>query len=89
MANQIAIRAMTRPGDELIIDRFSHAYLHEGGAPAALSGVSVYPLDVPRGIFSGDDVLAAIRPDDQHFARSRLVGHREHEQQRWRSNLAA
>ncbi len=73
MANQIAIRASTRPGDELIIDRFSHAYLYEGGAAAALSGVSVYPLDKPRGIFSAADVLAAIRPDDPHFARSRLV----------------
>jgi threonine aldolase len=73
MANQIAIRAVCEPGDELIIDATTHSYNYETGAAAALSGVSVRIIDGPRGIFDGPDVEARVRPPGAHFARSRLV----------------
>ena len=38
MANQIAVRTLCEPGDEIIMHQASHVYLYEGGAPAALSG---------------------------------------------------
>ncbi len=73
MANQVAIRAHTQPGDEIICHRTSHVYQYEGGAPAALSGCSVALIDGDRGMFTPADVSAALRAADPHFPRSRLV----------------
>jgi threonine aldolase len=73
MANQIAIRVHTRPGDEVICHENAHIRLYEGGGPAVLSGVLLYPLGGERGAFTGEQVRAAVRPDDPHFARTRLV----------------
>src|SRR5216117_2703315 len=39
MANQVALRALTRPGDDVIVSRESHAVWHETGAGAANAGV--------------------------------------------------
>ncbi len=72
MANQIAIRSHTEPGDEIICHHLSHIYLYEAGAPAAISGCSMRLLDGDRGMFTSDDVRAALRPVDQHFPISRL-----------------
>src|SRR3954470_12152555 len=73
MANQTAIRAQTEPGDEVIAHRDSHIIHYETGAPAALSGVMVRPLEGPRGLFDAADVEAAVRPDSAHFPHSRLL----------------
>jgi threonine aldolase len=73
MANQVAIRAHTEPGDEIICHRMSHVYMYEGGAPFALSGCSVFLLEGERGMFTAEDVRRAVRPTDQHFPRSALV----------------
>lgn len=73
MANQIAYKVHTRPGDEIIIHRDSHPIHYEGGGPALLSGASIFPLDGYRGIFEADQVTAAIRPDDPHHPKTRLV----------------
>jgi threonine aldolase len=73
MANQLAIRAQTEPGDEILVDANAHIYYYESGAPAVLSGVMCRCLNGQRGIFTGADVEAALRPADQHFAPSRLV----------------
>ena len=73
MANQVAIRAAAEPGDEIIADINTHSYNFEGGAPAALSGCSIRLIHGNRGVFTGRDVEAAIRPPDAHFAQSRLV----------------
>lgn len=72
MANQIAIRASTEPGDALIAARDAHVYLYEGGGAAALSGVQAVLIG-KDGLFGLDDVKAAAAPDDIHFARSRLI----------------
>src|SRR5262249_61534490 len=45
MANQSSIRAQCEPGDEVIAHRDSHIIHYETGAPAALSGVMIRPLD--------------------------------------------
>lgn len=73
MANQVAIRSVTEPGDEVICDITTHSYNYETGGPAALSGVSMRLLDGRRGIFSAADVRSAIRPNNAHFPRSRMV----------------
>ena len=73
MANQVAIRAATEPGDEIIADINTHSYHFEAAGPFALSGCSIRLIDGQRGVFTGQDVEAMIRPHDSHFARSRLV----------------
>jgi len=73
MGNEVAIRALTEPGDEIILHRDSHVYVYEGGAPALLSGCSFHLLDGARGLFGDADVHAAVRADDEHMPRSRLV----------------
>lgn len=73
MANQIAINAHTQPGDEVICDYGCHIFNYEGGGPALLSGVQVHPLHGERGAISADQIAAAIRPGDHHFARTRLI----------------
>lgn len=73
MANQLAIKAQTQPGDEVIIEAGAHAMNFEGGAGAVLSGVQFMGLPGKRGIFDAGQVEAAIRADDVHFPVSRLV----------------
>lgn len=73
MANQLAIRAQTEPGDEMVVEANAHMYYYEGGGPAALSGVSCRCLEGQRGIFTPTDLQAALRPADCHFPRTRLV----------------
>ncbi len=72
MANQVAVRAWTEPGDALMAARDAHVYLYEGGGAAALSGVQA-ALIGSDGLFRLEDVQAAAAPDDIHFARTRLV----------------
>jgi threonine aldolase len=73
MANQLAIRSHTEPGDEILVEANAHLYYYEGGAPAALSGVMCRCLQGERGVFSGAEVESALRPADSHFPRTRLV----------------
>ncbi len=73
MTNQIAIRTLTQPQDEVICDKRSHIYLYEGGGIASNSMVSVELLDGDRGRISPLDVLKNIKPDDVHFPVTRLV----------------
>ena len=73
MANQLALRSHTQPGDEILVEANAHVYYYEGGAPAALSGVMCRCLNGQRGIFTGADIEAALRPADPHFAPTRLV----------------
>lgn len=73
MANQIAIRVLTQPQDEVICDKRAHIYLYEGGGIASNSMVSATLLDGDRGRISPDQVVESIKPDDIHFPRTRLV----------------
>lgn len=73
MCNQIAFRVHCRPGDEIIMDDTAHTRHFETGGPAALSGVSIYPVQGKRGIFSASQAESAIRPTGHHFPRSRVV----------------
>ena len=73
MTNQVAIRAHTEPGDEIILEAQGHSYFYEGGAPAALSGVMCRLIQGTRGIFTADDLRAVLRPKNVHFPRTKLV----------------
>ena len=72
MANQIALRSLTEPGDAAIAPRDAHIQLYEGGAGAALSGVQFTSIGAD-GVFGPDELRAAVNPADDHFARTRVV----------------
>ena len=61
MANQVALRVLTRPGDEVLTSRESHAGWHEAGGAAANAGVQLVEIGT-GGVFSAEDVDAAIKP---------------------------
>lgn len=73
MANQVAVRAHTEPGDEILVEGSAHVYYYESGAPAALAGVICRCLAGTRGLFTAADVEAALRPANVHFAPTKLV----------------
>jgi threonine aldolase len=73
MANQIAIKAHTQPGDEVICDLTAHVYNYEGGGIAFNAGCSVKLLQGDRGRFGTIEIASAINPDDIHYPVSRLV----------------
>jgi threonine aldolase len=51
MANQVALRVLTRPGDDVIVSRESHTGWHEAGGPAANSGVQLTEIGA-GGVFT-------------------------------------
>ncbi|HMN06371.1 MAG TPA: GntG family PLP-dependent aldolase [Flavobacteriales bacterium] len=74
MANQVAIRVHTQPGDEVICEEGAHVYRYEGGGIMANSGCSVHLLAGNRGRFTAAQVAAAIHDaGNPHFPTSRLV----------------
>ena len=73
MANQIAIKVHTQPGDEVICDKLSHVYNYEGGGIAFNSGASVKLLDGKNGRFTAGDVEVAILDNQPYLANSSLV----------------
>ncbi|MBD0280825.1 MAG: threonine aldolase family protein [Thermoleophilaceae bacterium] len=74
MCNQISLRLHARPGgDELILDRTAHPIIAEAGGPAWNAGLMIHALDGDRGVFSADQLRAAVRPASRYFPRSRVV----------------
>jgi threonine aldolase len=73
LANQIAIKCHTSHGDEVLCDADSHIVHYETAAPAAISGVALRVLAGERGVFGPHQVAAAVRPNNIHSPRSRLV----------------
>ena len=60
MANQVALRVLTRPGDEAIVSRECHAGWHEAGGSAANAGVQLHEIGA-RGVFTVAEFEAAIK----------------------------
>ncbi len=61
MANQVALRTLTRPGDEVVASRESHAAWHELGGAAANAGVQIHEIG-EGGLFTADDLRQATKP---------------------------
>ena len=73
-SNLCALLTHCQRGDEYLIGKDSHAYKYEGGGAAALGGIQPQPLPVNADGTLGLDVIdQAVRPDDFHFARTRLL----------------
>ncbi|MFC1484176.1 low-specificity L-threonine aldolase [Candidatus Neomarinimicrobiota bacterium] len=73
MSNQIAIKAHTQPGDEVICEAGAHILNFEAGGPAFHSQVQLRPLAGDLGVFTANQVLEAIRPKNVHVPPTRLI----------------
>ena len=74
MANQIALRVLSEPGEELLADTWSHLFINELGGPAVHSGLVMRPLESTEGRFSAEQVREAVWDRrDTHRPITRLV----------------
>jgi threonine aldolase len=71
MCNQVAFSVHCRAGDEILLQELAHPLLFEVGGPAALVGAVLRPLVGPRGLYSADQVRAALRPPEYYMPRTR------------------
>lgn len=73
-SNLCALMAHCQRGDEYIVGQMAHAYRWEGGGAAVMGSIQPQPLNhQPDGTLALADIDAAIKPDDPHFARTRLL----------------
>jgi threonine aldolase len=73
-SNLCAILSHCQRGDEYIVGQQAHCYRWEGGGAAVFGSVQPQPLNhQPDGTLALEDIEAAIKPDDAHFARTRLL----------------
>lgn len=74
MANLVSLLAHCGRGDEIIMGTLAHTFLFEGGGVSALGGIHVHTVpNLPNGMLDPADVEAAVRADNVHFPRSRVV----------------
>lgn len=76
MSNLLGLMAHCERGDEYIVGQQAHTYKYEGGGAAVLGSIQPQPLEVQADgslDLDLDQVAAAIKPDDFHFARTRLL----------------
>jgi threonine aldolase len=73
-SNLVALMSHCQRGDEFIVGQMAHTYRWEAGGAAVLGSIQPQPLNhQPDGSLALADIEAAIKPDDAHFARTRLL----------------
>ncbi|KVD86969.1 threonine aldolase [Burkholderia stagnalis] len=73
-SNLAALMAHCERGDEYIVGQLAHTYKYEGGGAAVLGSIQPQPIEnALDGSLPIDKIVAAIKPIDNHFARTRLL----------------
>jgi threonine aldolase len=73
-SNLCALMSHCQRGDEALVGQFAHTYRWEAGGAAVLGSIQPQPIaHQPDGTLALADIEAAIKPDDAHFARTRLL----------------
>ncbi|MBC8374324.1 MAG: low-specificity L-threonine aldolase [Planctomycetes bacterium] len=73
-SNLIGVLSHCQRGDEYIVGQHAHTYKYEGGGAAVLGSIQPQPLAFePDGTLDLDKAAHAVKPDDFHFARTRLL----------------
>lgn len=73
-SNLVALLSHCARGDEYLVGQQAHTYKYEGGGAAVLGGIQPQPIEFePDGTLDIAKLEAAIKPDDAHFARTRLL----------------
>jgi threonine aldolase len=72
--NLIALMTHCGRGDEYLVGQEAHTYKYEGGGAAVLGSIQPQPIaNQPDGSIAVTDIAAYIKPDDMHFARTRVL----------------
>ncbi|WP_447957336.1 low-specificity L-threonine aldolase [Vreelandella sp. EE7] len=73
-SNLVALMAHCERGDEYIVGQNAHTYRYEGGGAAVLGSIQPQPIEnAPDGSLPLEKIAAAVKADDIHFARTRLL----------------
>ncbi|XQU09336.1 low-specificity L-threonine aldolase [Halomonas sp. LY9] len=73
-SNLVGLMAHCERGDEYIVGQSAHTYRYEGGGAAVLGSIQPQPIEnAPDGSLPLDKIAAAVKADDFHFARTRLL----------------
>src|SRR6266513_1567049 len=78
MANQIALRVLTRPGTQLIAEERTHVLVYEAGGPAVHSGLVTRGLPGVAGRLTPDQLRRAVATCDRHQPASIVVLEQTH-----------
>ncbi len=73
MSNQLCLKALTEPGDEVILGHSSHIFNYETGAPALLSGIQLHTVADDGGVIGPADISEAIREDAYYLPPTRVI----------------
>jgi threonine aldolase len=73
MANQLAVKSQTNPGDEIIVEAESHILNYETAAPAFISNVQVFPVPGSNGVYTAEQIKKHIRPKAYYFPKTALI----------------
>jgi threonine aldolase len=73
-SNLVALMSHCQRGEEYLVGQHAHTYRWEAGGAAVLGSIQPQPLpNQPDGTLALQDIESAIKPDDAHFARTRLL----------------
>lgn len=73
MSNQLALKAHTEPGDEVIMEQEAHMFNYETAAPAVMSSVQVKTIPGVRGVFHAEDLPPHIRPALYYMPKTKVI----------------
>ncbi len=73
LGNQLAIKAHTIPGDEVLCESESHVFNYETAAPSVISNVQMVTINGDRGIMKLDDIKRKVRSSEYYFPVTRLI----------------
>lgn len=73
MSNQVGLRCLTDPGDEVIIEYDAHIFRYEAAAGSALSGIQFNTIIGNRGVMTAEQIGERIRPIDVHQPPTKVV----------------
>lgn len=73
MSNQLCLKVLTNPGDEVIVGERSHIFNYETGAPALLSGIQLHTLPDEQGWMQLSEIEEAIREDAYYLPRTAVI----------------
>jgi len=73
LGNQLAVKAHTKPGDEIIVEAESHIYNYENAAPSIISNVQVMPIHGIDGVMSVEMIKKYLRDRVYYFPENTLI----------------
>ena len=73
LSNQLALKAHTDMGDEVIMEQDAHMFNYETAAPAVMSGIQVKTIPGIRGVFQANDLEPHIRPSLYYMPKTRVI----------------